>query len=241
MFSWESALPPDWQAAIGERHEPSARERLTEWLADEMAQSTVLPPSADIFAAFRETPLPSVRVVLIGQDPYPTPGHAHGLAFSVAPRVRPIPPSLRNLFRELHSDLGIAPPSTGSLVPWSRQGVLLLNRVLTVRAGDPRSHAGKGWETFTDAVVDTILARDTPVVFLLLGKDAQAMQDRITPPHAVVCAPHPSPLARNPATKQAAIFGTKPFSRVNDALRTAGQSEIDWSLDCAPTLDLAMG
>ncbi|MFY7952541.1 MAG: uracil-DNA glycosylase [Armatimonadaceae bacterium] len=230
MVRLDTDLPPDWRAAVGPFLPPDLSERLRVWLDEEAARGPVLPPAGQVFAAFHETPWESVRVVLIGQDPYPTPGHAHGLAFSVTPSTRPIPPSLRNLFRELHSDIGASLPSSGSLLPWARQGVLLLNRVLTVRAGEARSHAGRGWEAFTDAVVDALTAREAPVVFLLLGKDAQSMECRVLAPHRVVCAPHPSPLARNPVTKQAAVFGTKPFSRVNDALVASGLPPIDWAL-----------
>jgi len=223
-------LPADWRDALAEPLCAESFRRLEAFLEGEEAATTVLPPVAQRYAAFAATPLDSVRVVLLGQDPYPTPGHAHGLAFSVAPGTRPLPPSLRNLFRELHDDTGALPPTNGSLLPWARQGVLLLNRVLTVRAGDARSHAGRGGEGFTDAVVDALIARPSPVVFLLLGKDAQAMEGRVVEPHRAVCAPHPSPLARNPQTKRAAIFGTRPFSRVNDALRDSCLPSIDWTL-----------
>jgi len=230
MQPLSECLPSDWARALDPHLRPDILPQLGSWLEDEQSRSTILPPAGQIFAAFHETPWETVRVVLIGQDPYPTPGHAHGLAFSVTPIMRPIPPSLRNLFRELQDDTGALPPTNGSLLPWARQGVLLLNRVLTVRAGDARSHAGHGWEGFTDAVVDALIARPIPVVFLLLGKDAQAMDGRVVEPHRAVCAPHPSPLARNPHTKRAAIFGTRPFSRVNDALRDSGLPSIDWTL-----------
>ncbi|MFM7321585.1 MAG: uracil-DNA glycosylase [Armatimonadota bacterium] len=225
-----STLPTDWRDALAEPLSAESFRRLESFLAEEDAHATVLPPPTQRTAAFDATPLDTVRVVLLGQDPYPTPGHAHGLAFSVAPGTRPLPPSLRNLFREFADDLGCPVPSSGTLSPWSARGVLLLNTVLTVRAGEARSHAGRGWETFTDGVIDTLVARDRPVVFLLLGKDASAKAERVRAPHRVVSAPHPSPLARNRSTGRAAILGTRPFSRVNAALEELGLDPIDWRL-----------
>lgn len=223
-------LPADWRDALAEPLCAESFRRLEAFLEGEEAATTVLPPVAQRYAAFAATPLDSVRVVLLGQDPYPTPGHAHGLAFSVAPGTRPLPPSLRNLFRELADDLGCAPPTDGTLLPWAERGVLLLNTVLSVRAGEARSHAGRGWEAFTDAVIDTVVARDAPVVFLLLGKDAGAKAERIRAPHRAVCAPHPSPLARDRTTGRAAILGTRPFTRVNAALAELRLEPIDWRL-----------
>jgi uracil-DNA glycosylase len=171
------------------------------------------------------TPLRSVRAVLLGQDPYHQPGQAHGLAFSVRPGVAP-PPSLRNLFRELHDDTGVPIPGHGHLEPWACQGLLLLNTVLTVRAAEPGAHAGKGWERFTDAVVDTLNARRDRVVFLLLGSHARKKArciDRAR--HAVIEAPHPSPLSA-----RRGFFGSRIFSRTNRLLEDAGRGSLDWNL-----------
>jgi uracil-DNA glycosylase len=166
-----------------------------------------------------------VKALVLGQDPYPGAGQAHGLAFSVRPGT-PIPGSLRNIFRELESDLGVPRPASGSLVPWARRGVLLLNAVLTVRAGAPNSHRGRGWEEVTDAVIRAVAARRRRVAFVLWGAYAQRKAPLIDAGrHAVIAAPHPSPLSA-----RTGFFGSRPFSRVNDALREAGVGEIDWSL-----------
>jgi uracil-DNA glycosylase len=166
-----------------------------------------------------------VRAVLLGQDPYHRPGQAHGLAFSVRPGIAP-PPSLRNLFRELHDDMGIPVPRHGHLEPWARQGLLLLNTILTVRAADPGSHAGQGWERFTDAVIDLINVQRDPVVFLLLGTHAQRKGQRIDRArHHVIEAPHPSPLSA-----RRGFFGSRIFSRTNRLLEEAGRGPLEWRL-----------
>jgi uracil-DNA glycosylase len=195
------------------------------FLAAEHGRATLYPPLDQVFEAFRLTPLRSVRAVLLGQDPYHRPGQAHGLAFSVRPGVA-LPPSLRNLFRELHDDLGIPVPRHGHLEPWARQGLLLLNTVLTVRAADPGSHAGQGWERFTDAVIDLINVQRDPVVFLLLGTHAQRKGQRIDGArHRIIEAPHPSPLSA-----RRGFFGSRIFSRANRLLEEAGRGPLEWRL-----------
>ncbi len=185
----------------------------------------IAPAEADVWRALALTPPEDVRVVLLGQDPYPTPGHADGLAFSVRPGVAPLPRSLANVFRELEADLGLPPPRSGSLDPWARQGVLLLNAALTVEAGAANAHARWGWTAVTDAIIDAVSARPEPCVFLLWGRQAQAKAARIAPHHTVLAAAHPSPLA------QGAFFGARPFSRANAALAAAGRGAVDWRLD----------
>lgn len=182
----------------------------------QQCESDTLPPKADVFRAL-SVPLPEVRVVIVGQDPYPTPGHAHGLAFSVRSDVRPLPRSLENIFTELRNDLGGA-PADGDLTPWVRQGVLLLNRVLTVRSGQPGSHRGRGWERFTEG----LLRATTPVAAVLWGNDAQTALP-FFPDALVVASPHPSPLSAHRG-----FFGSRPFSKVNEALLAKGMQPIAW-------------
>ena len=184
----------------------------------------IFPHSSLWFNALNSTPLDEVKVVILGQDPYPTPGHAHGLCFSVMPEVRPIPKSLINIFKELDDDLGIK-NQNGNLQSWANQGVLLLNSVLTVERGQPGSHAGKGWEIFTDKVISVVDALDRPLVFVLWGAYAQKKGAFIDASrHLVIRAPHPSPLSAHRG-----FFGSHPFSKINDYLKRNGQSEIDWS------------
>lgn len=222
-------LPADWHAALAPEFSAPYFTTLTEFLREERKTHTVLPPEDTIFNALQTTPLAAVRVVILGQDPYPTPGHAHGLSFSVQPGVT-VPASLRNIFKELQSDLDAPKPTSGSLLPWAHQGVLLLNTVLTVRAGEANSHQKKGWEKLTDAIIKTISAKEERVVFLLWGKPAQTKAALIdTTKHTILSAPHPSPLAKGPDGKPA-FFGARPFSQANAALREAGLPEIDWKL-----------
>lgn len=195
-------------------------------LAEKAGGQTVYPPASRIFAAFDATPWEAVRVVILGQDPYHGPGQAHGLSFSVPAGVPP-PPSLRNIFKELHADLGLPVPRTGDLTPWARQGVLLLNATLTVRAGQAGSHQQKGWEEFTDEVVTRLNRHPRPLIFLLWGSFARrkaASLDRSR--HAVLEAPHPSPLSAHRG-----FFGSRPFSRINALLRDRGEPEIDWNVE----------
>ena len=190
----------------------------------ERAQHEVYPPEDKVFAALELTPFDNVRAVVLGQDPYHGKGQAHGLSFSVMPGVRK-PPSLINILKEVERDVGCPMPPHGCLVTWATSGVLLLNAVLTVRAGKPNSHKGKGWEKFTDAVIRGINERDEPVVFLLWGSHAQAKKKLIdTGKHAVLEAPHPSPLAAKP------FAGCKHFSKANALLRGWGEPEIDWCI-----------
>lgn len=218
-------IPTGWTKLFAhETRQPWYRELAT-FVDAERRNHDVLPAAEDTFLALELTPPNRARVLILGQDPYPTPGHAHGLAFSVPPGVRP-PASLRNIFRELHDDLGVPTPETGCLVPWAEQGVLLLNAVLTVRAGRSNSHAGKGWERFTDAVIRALSAKDSKVVFVLWGAYARKKTALIdTTRHAIITAPHPSPLSANRG-----FFGSRPFSRINAELEADGQKPIDWSL-----------
>lgn len=171
-----------------------------------------------------ERPLADVKVLIVGQDPYPTPGHAIGLSFAVDPHVRPVPRSLANIYQELHDDLGLPTPTTGDLTPWADQGVLLLNRVLTVQAGSAGSHRGKGWEQVTQRAIEALVARGGPLVAVLWGRDAQGLTPMLGDV-PIVASPHPSPLSA-----RAGFFGSRPFSRVNELLAQQGASPVDWSL-----------
>ena len=208
-----------------ETREPYYR-ALDTFLENELAGGqTILPVSKDIFKALAATSYDQVRVLLVGQDPYPTPGHAHGLCFSVQPTVRPLPPSLRNVYRELHDDVGCRIANNGNLEPWARQGVLMLNTILTVRARQANSHHGRGWERFTDRIIELVAAKQTRVVFVLWGREAQKKRALITQSHhAVIATAHPSPLS---ARK---FFGCRCFSRVNRDLADAGSSPVDWQI-----------
>lgn len=192
--------------------------------AENQAGRPWAPAGSNILRALTQ-PLDDVRVLIVGQDPYPTPGHAVGLSFSVAPQVKPIPRSLSNIYKELESDLGIATPANGDLTPWTEQGVLLLNRVLTVQVGEPGSHRGKGWEDFTAAAISAIAYRpDQPVVAILWGKDAQTATELLDDA-PVIASPHPSPMSADRG-----FFGSRPFSRANELLEDLGAEPIDWSL-----------
>jgi uracil-DNA glycosylase len=182
-------------------------------------------PSADVILRAFAAPLDEVRVLIVGQDPYPTPGHPVGLSFAVEESVRPIPRSLVDIYRELHDDLGIDPPQHGDLSAWARQGVLLLNRVLTVAPGRPASHRGQGWEQVTDAAIAALVARGGPLVAILWGRDAQALAPRLTGV-PVIASAHPSPLSASRG-----FFGSRPFSRANALLVEQGAAPIDWRLD----------
>lgn len=218
-------LPEDWKQVLHDAiHAPSFK-ALETFVREERREHTVFPSEEDLFSAFRLTPYADVRVLLLGQDPYHGPGQAHGLAFSVQPGVPP-PPSLVNMFKELQSDVGAPKPRDGSLIPWAKQGVLLLNTVLTVRQATPNSHAKHGWEHFTDAVIRAVSAKQYPVVFLLWGKPAQKKTALIdSKRHIVLEGVHPSPLSASKG-----FFGSKPFSTTNAALEKHGQHPIDWAL-----------
>ncbi len=217
-------LPADWREVLGDELKQPYFKKLQEFVDRERAEHTVYPPEEDVFNAFQFTPYEKVKVLLLGQDPYHDEGQAQGLCFSVRPGVRR-PPSLVNILKELHEDLGCRIPDNGSLVPWAEQGVMLLNTVLTVRAHAPNSHKDKGWERFTDAAIRALNDRPRPVVFALWGGHAQKKHKLIdVPPHRVVTAAHPSPLS---AKK---FRGSRPFSAINKALEELGEAPIDWQL-----------
>ncbi|ODU20189.1 MAG: uracil-DNA glycosylase [Sphingomonas sp. SCN 67-18] len=223
-------LHQSWKGPLaGEFTQPYMQALKAFLLAEKAAGKRIFPKGGDYFRALDLTPLEAVRVVILGQDPYHGPGQAHGLCFSVQPGVRP-PPSLVNIYKELESDLGIARPRHGFLEHWAKQGVLLLNNVLTVEMGMAASHQGKGWERFTDAVVAEVNARATPVVFLLWGSHAQKKAAAVNStdrggPHLVLKAPHPSPLSAHNG-----FFGCRHFSRANAFLTAQGLKPIDWAL-----------
>jgi uracil-DNA glycosylase len=215
-------LPPAWQAALAAHLDPVRTAELGEFVAAEYAAHTVYPPVEDLFRGYRLCGPEDCRVVILGQDPYHRAGQAHGLSFSVRDGVA-VPPSLRNVFKELAEDLGTPVPRTGNLTGWAAQGVLLLNAVLTVRQATPNSHAGKGWEALTDATIQALDARESRIVFLLWGGYARKKRDLITnPAHVVLEAGHPSPM--NPR----GFRGCRPFSAANKALADAGLPTIDW-------------
>ena len=217
------SLPAGWRDAMKPHLDPAVVGSLEEFVAGEYARHTVYPPRPDLFRAFRLCPYERARVLILGQDPYHRAGQAHGLCFSVPAGVAP-PPSLRNIFKELRTDLGVPPPASGDLTGWARQGVLLLNAVLTVRAGAACSHAGHGWEHVTDAAIRALDARPERVVFALWGAYARRKAALVTGgPHVVLEAGHPSPLnARG-------FLGTRPFSAINAALTDSGQEPIRWA------------
>jgi uracil-DNA glycosylase len=211
---WASALAPvaDQIAAMGD------------FLRAEVAAGRpYLPAGPDVLRAFSQ-PFDDVRVLIVGQDPYPTPGHPVGLSFSVAPDVRPLPRSLQNIYRELSTDLGISPASSGDLTPWTRHGVLLLNRVLTVGPGAPASHRGKGWEVVTEQAIRALVARPAPLVAILWGRDAQTLQPMLGAVPSIKSA-HPSPMSADRG-----FFGSRPFSRANALLVEQGGAPVDWKL-----------
>lgn len=218
-------FPAAWQPVVGDEVEKPYFPQLQEFVAAERAAHTVYPPEPDVYNALRTTPYENVNVLLLGQDPYHDANQAHGLCFSVRPGIKP-PPSLANMFRELKNDLGCQVPNNGYLVPWAEQGILMLNAVLTVRAHQPNSHKGKGWEKFTDAVIRKVNAKNSPVVFVLWGGYARQKASLIdTSRHVIVESAHPSPLSAHNG-----FFGSKPFSAVNAALRAVGKPEIDWQI-----------
>jgi len=215
----------NWQHVLADEFEKPYYKRLREFLKEEYANETVYPAMEDLWSAFHETAFEDVKVVIVGQDPYHGPGQAHGMSFSVKEGVK-IPPSLRNMLKELHEDLGCGIPANGNLTKWAKQGVLLLNTVLTVRAGKAHSHKGQGWETFTDKVIQKLSARDKPIVFVLWGRPAQMKRELIdTTRHAIVESPHPSPLSAHRG-----FFGSKPYSTINAHLVNFGQNPIDFCL-----------
>ena len=218
-------IPESWRSVLRSELEQPYWHKLGAFVEAERAAHPVYPPQEDVFNALVFTPYDHVSVLLLGQDPYHGPGQAHGLCFSVRPGIAP-PPSLVNMYKELQADLGIAPPKHGYLERWARQGMLMLNAVLTVRESQPNSHKNQGWERFTDAVIRAVSAKTDPVVFVLWGAYAQKKAALIDKRHTIIQSAHPSPLsARN------GFFGSKPYSAINTALRAAGKPEIDWRLD----------
>ncbi|MEN9286886.1 MAG: uracil-DNA glycosylase [Actinomycetota bacterium] len=218
-------MTTDWNPLLRGEFEKPYWKQLQAFVDDERRRHTVYPSREDVFASLRTTSYADVKVLVLGQDPYHGPGQAHGLCFSVQRDVEP-PPSLVNIFKELRDDIGISIPTHGNLEAWARRGVLLLNTTLTVRAGQAASHQGKGWETFTDQVIRVVNEKPF-VVFVLWGAHARKKKVLIdTQRHVVVESAHPSPLSAHNG-----FFGSRPFSKVNEALRNARLEEIDWSLD----------
>ncbi|MDO3069746.1 Uracil-DNA glycosylase (UDG) [Mycobacteroides abscessus subsp. bolletii] len=216
-------VDPGWADALGPVADQVAK--MGEFLREENSSGRgYLPAGANVLRAFTY-PLADVRVLIVGQDPYPTPGHAMGLSFSVAADVRPVPRSLGNIFDEYQNDLGLPKPANGDLTPWSEQGVMLLNRVLTVRPGNPASHRGKGWEIVTECAIRALVARDAPLVAILWGRDAATLKPMLGPSVPTIESVHPSPLSASRG-----FFGSKPFSRANELLVGLGAQPVDWRL-----------
>ena len=221
-----SMIDNDWLPAIKEEYSKPYYKELFTFVKDEYSKYVVYPPADDIFNAFHFTPLSKVKVLILGQDPYHNHGQAHGLCFSVQKGVE-IPPSLVNIYKELHDDLGCTIPSHGCLTKWAEQGVLMLNTVLTVRAHQANSHRGIGWEEFTDAAILALNSQDRPIVFILWGAPAQRKKRMLTnPKHLILEAPHPSPLSA-----YRGFFGCKHFSKANEFLKEHGVEPVDWQID----------
>ncbi len=216
----------DWHEHLKSWFESGTAVELIAFVDQQREAATVFPLADDVFNAFRFTTWAGTKVVILGQDPYHGPGQAHGLSFSVGQNARRFPPSLRNIFKELADDMACPVPTTCNLEPWARQGVLLLNTVLTVRRGEAHSHKNRGWESFTDAVIKSFAAHPAPVVFVLWGKSAERKAPLIDDRHPLLVAPHPSPLSAHRG-----FFGSQPFSKINRLLETHGRGAISWSLD----------
>ncbi|WP_394140573.1 uracil-DNA glycosylase [Cytobacillus oceanisediminis] len=221
----KNILKNDWQEVLSEEFQKPYYRQLREFLKNEYENYTVYPKQEDIFNALQYTPYKDLKTVILGQDPYHGPGQAHGLSFSVKPDVK-IPPSLKNIFKEMQADLGCDIPNNGYLVKWAKEGVLLLNTVLTVRKGQAHSHKGKGWELFTDRVIQKLNEREKPVIFILWGKPAQEKGKLIDDSkHFILTSPHPSPFSARKG-----FFGSRPFSKANELLREQGEEPIDWKI-----------
>ncbi|EOT24222.1 uracil-DNA glycosylase [Eubacterium sp. 14-2] len=219
-------LVNDWVEAIGEEFKKPYYAKLYKFVREEYNTRVIYPPADDIFNALHLTPLSRIKVLILGQDPYHNEGQAHGLCFSVKPGVE-APPSLGNIYKELHEDLGCRIPNNGYLVKWAEQGVLMLNTVLTVRAHQANSHQGQGWEQFTDAIIHAVNAQDRPIVSMLWGRPAQNKGSILTnPKHLILKAPHPSPLSA-----YRGFFGCKHFSQANEFLQANGAEPIDWQIE----------
>jgi uracil-DNA glycosylase len=217
-------IPSGWRKHLENEREKPYFAELERFITDEQAQHTIYPPIDKIFTALKLTSYEETRVLLLGQDPYINEGQAHGLCFSVEDKTAKIPPSLRNVYRELQEDIDVAPPNHANLTAWAKQGILMLNTVLTVRAGQSNSHKNKGWETFTDEIIRQVNQKKETVVFVFWGKDAQKKIPLIDEgKHKIVKGAHPSPLATG-------FRGSRPFSQTNQALRGANRGEIDWRI-----------
>lgn len=220
------AIANDWLDVIGDEFSKPYYASLYKFVKEEYSRYVIYPPSNDIFNAYHYTPYSNVKVVIIGQDPYHGPDQAHGLCFSVKKEVD-IPPSLVNIYKELESDLGCYIPNNGYLEKWAKQGVLMLNSVLTVRAGNAFSHSGHGWEQFTDATIKAVNKIDRPVVYILWGAPARKKKEMLNNPrHLVIESPHPSPLSA-----YRGFFGSRPFSRTNEFLEANGVEPVDWQIE----------
>ena len=221
------AIQNDWLQAVGEEFRKPYYKELYNFVKEEYSTRVIYPPADDIFNALHLTPLKEVKVVILGQDPYHNEHQAHGLSFSVLPDQREIPPSLQNIYKELHDDLGCYIPDNGYLEKWARQGVLMLNTVLTVRAHQANSHQGHGWEQFTDAILEAVNQEDRPIVYLLWGRPAQSKIPMLTNPKRLILkAPHPSPLSA-----YRGFFGCRHFSQANAFLESHGAAPIDWQIE----------
>ncbi|HGE5779507.1 TPA: uracil-DNA glycosylase [Bacillus pseudomycoides] len=221
----EHILKNDWEPLLAPEFEKPYYQKLRQFLKEEYSTHVIYPKANDIFNALHYTSYEDTKVVILGQDPYHGPDQAHGLSFSVQPGVK-TPPSLQNMYKELHADLGCEIPNNGYLVKWAEQGVLLLNAVLTVRQGEANSHKGKGWEHFTDRVIELLNEREKPLIFILWGRHAQAKKKLITNSnHHIIESVHPSPLSA-----RRGFFGSKPFSKVNDLLSSMDEKKIDWQI-----------
>ncbi|WP_445954560.1 uracil-DNA glycosylase [Ureibacillus sp. FSL E2-3493] len=222
------SIQNDWQEVLADEMNKPYYISLKNFLDEQYRLSTVYPPKEEVMSAFQTVAYKDIKVVILGQDPYHGPGQAHGMCFSVKKGV-PHPPSLRNIFQELQSDLGYPIPKDGYLIKWAHQGVFLLNTVLTVRQGEANSHKGQGWEQFTDKVIEKLAERPDPIIFVLWGKPAQKKKtiiDKKGNHHFLIHAPHPSPLSA-----YRGFFGSKPFSKINEKLKEWGKQPIDWRLD----------
>ena len=217
----------DWLQAVGAEFKQPYYRQLYQFVREEYSTHVIYPPADDIFNALHLTPLSEVKVLILGQDPYHNEHQAHGLSFSVLPDQTDIPPSLQNIYKELQDDLGCRIPNNGYLEKWAKQGVLLLNTVLTVRAHQANSHQGHGWEQFTDAIIRAVNEQDRPIVYMLWGRPAQSKSTMLNnPKHLVLTAPHPSPLSA-----YRGFFGCRHFSRANEFLEANGVAPIDWQIE----------
>ncbi|MDX8361013.1 uracil-DNA glycosylase [Cytobacillus sp. IB215316] len=219
-------LNNDWSQLLEEEFNKTYYKKLRQTLKQEYNTETIYPDMYSIFNALHHTPYHKVKVVIIGQDPYHGPNQAHGLSFSVQPGI-PVPPSLKNIYKELQNDIGCTIPNHGYLLKWTEEGVLLLNTTLTVRKGQPSSHRGLGWELFTDKIIEVLNEREKPVIFILWGRHAQEKQKLVSNSHHfIIESPHPSPFSANRG-----FFGSNPFSKANSYLRQIDSEEIDWQID----------